>query len=116
MDPVNTRSEKRRHLFYYLKVFRTDTGELLGNLVDLSHSGVMILSRRPVEVGLEFEIRIEPMAPELGHAELRMTVQSRWHRKDVNPEYFVTGFQVTAMPPEQAAVIDHLIADYGFQG
>jgi hypothetical protein len=116
MDPVSTRSEKRRQLFYYLKVFRGDTGELLGNLVDLTHSGLMIVSKEPVEPGLELEVRIELVTPVLGRGDLRMTVQSRWQRKDVNPQYHLTGFHVTAMPTEAVAVIDHLIADYGFQG
>ena len=35
----NRRSEKRRHLIYYLQVFNSETDQFLGNLVDITPEG-----------------------------------------------------------------------------
>jgi hypothetical protein len=115
MDSAQMRTEKRRHLVYYLKVYNNATGELLGNLVDLTRHGIMLLSRDGVPAGWEGEVRIALPSPIAELTEIRMRVQARWNRKDVNPEYFLTGFQVAALPAEAGPVIDHLIATYGFK-
>jgi hypothetical protein len=116
MDSAHTRTEKRRNLVYYLKVYKGDTDELMGNLVDLTRHGIMLLSREGVEPGWEGDVRIALPSPVAELTEIRMRVQARWNRKDVNPEYYLTGFQVASLPSESAPVIDHLIATYGFKG
>jgi hypothetical protein len=116
MDSAQTRSERRRQLVYYLKVYSGDTGNLLGNLVDLTRHGVMLLSREAFPQGWAGEVRIALPQPIAELSEITMRLEARWSRKDVNPEYFITGFQVTSLPAEAAPIIDHLIATYGFKG
>ena len=116
MDGVAQRSEKRRPLIYYLKVFRVDTGELLGHLVDITHNGIMVLAREPFDIGWETAVRIELPSPYQGRDDIRLTVASRWYRKDVNPLYFLTGFQITAVDQAELATIDYLLEGCAFQG
>ncbi len=116
MDQEATRSEKRRQLIYYLKVISAETGELLGHLVDITHNGIMILAKHPFDVGLEVPVRIALPSTFQGKDELKVTIESRWHRKDVNPQYFLTGFQIVQAAPADLALIDHLIEAFGFQG
>jgi hypothetical protein len=116
MEQEPKRSEKRRLLIYYLKVFSAETGELLGHVVDITHSGVMVLARQPFENGWEGKVRVELPFEHEGKTEIHLTVVSRWHRKDVNPQYFLTGFQVTAAAPSELSTIDYLISECAFQG
>ena len=116
MEQELRRSEKRRQLIYYLKAFRSDTGELLGHVVNITHNGIMVLARKPLEIGGGVALRIALPFEHEGKTDIHMTVESRWHRKDVNPQYFLTGFQVVAVDRADVGTIDYLIDECAFQG
>jgi len=53
------RAKKRRHLFYYLKVFDSLTGRLIGHLVDLSPGGMLLLVHDPLAIGEDYRLRLQ---------------------------------------------------------
>ena len=45
------RKTKRRYLLYYMRIYDTDTREQIGNLVDITAKGMMIVNPRPLIEG-----------------------------------------------------------------
>lgn len=108
------RIERRRHLHYYAKVLNRDNGELLGRVADISLSGVMLIRAEMVDPGKIFAMRIVlPDAfEEGGHIDFEAV--SRWCRKDINPDYHVTGFEITHIDSKNERAIISLIKACSF--
>ncbi|MCJ7624575.1 MAG: PilZ domain-containing protein [Anaerolineaceae bacterium] len=109
------RKLKRRHLIYYLRIFDNSSGELLGHLVDVTSEGLMMISENSIENGKDFELRMVLPLEILSREELLFHATSIWCKKDVNPDFFATGFQISDIPMEDIAVIERLIRKHGFQ-
>ena len=111
------RKENRRHLIYYLKVDNSQTNELIGRVVDITAKGLLMISRNKFDTQLEIPVRIE-LGDELfeqtnGHLELN--IRCRWSKEDINPDYFVTGFEFINQTVEQESLINKLIDVIGFR-
>ncbi len=116
-DSKNQRHEDRRHLIYYLKVENSITGELIGRVVDITGSGVLLISKDKFEDMSEIPIRIE-LGDELFekmHGHLEMNIQCRWSKKDINPAYFVNGFSFIKETKQQKDIIEKLVDIIGFR-
>ncbi len=111
----NKRKVARRHLIYYLRVFNKETGELLGNLVDISTRGIMMVSDNPIQVGETYHLRM--VLPETvdGTREIEFEAQSRWCKNDTNPDFFDTGFELIDPPMHFLDAVDKLIDDCLFK-
>jgi hypothetical protein len=111
----NIRKVARRHLIYYLRVFDTDTGELLGNLVDISTRGVMLVSDRAIETDKSFKLRM--VLPETieGSREVVFNAISRWCGNDTNRDFYDTGFELVDPDSEFLEAVDKLVDDCLFK-
>jgi hypothetical protein len=116
MSMSDRRKLKRRHLVYYLRVYNARSRRLLGHLVDVSSDGIMVMSDRRLRLGRTATLRmVLPATPRRGRA-IEFEATSVWHRRDVNPDFWDVGFQVTSgLTRKQAADIETLIDDYGFR-
>lgn len=111
---LEKRKHKRKNLLYYLPVIDRNTGGQIGHLVDITRDGMMLISKEPIEKGLMFQIRIELPAVISGHVQIEFDAESRWNTKDVNPEFFDTGFRFRDINVRTAAIIEQLISEHGF--
>ncbi len=105
---------KRRHLVYYLKAYDRDGGNLVGNLVDITPEGVMLISEAPVEADTVFQLQVELPSGVSDRERLDIEVRSLWCKPDVNAGLFAAGFELRNADPQTAEDIEHLIAFYGF--
>jgi hypothetical protein len=109
------RKLKRRHLLYYLRVYNAQTGRLLGHLVDISPGGVMVMSQHRRRIGRTLTIRMvlpnQPRRVKL----LEFEATAKWCRRDVNPDFWDTGFETAGLTRKQAADLETLVEDYGFR-
>jgi len=110
------RKFKRRQVTYYLKVYDQTSGELIGHLVDISPGGVMLLGMDPCPVGNNFEMKIILPAEILGKTELFLNAECKWSARDINPDYYDSGFQLADISEDDAKVIEWLVQRYGFRG
>ncbi len=113
----NHRKEDRRHLIYYLRVLDQNTKEEIGRVVDITPNGVLLISKEKFENKSEIAIQIE-LGNELfekmnGHLDL--TVQCRWSKPDINPNYFVNGFVFLGHTKRETKLIDALVDLIGFR-
>jgi len=105
----------RRHLIYYLRVFDRGTDTLVGNLVDISPMGIMLVSDKPLDVGREYCLRM--MLPELveGSRYIDFNGRAVWTKNDINPDFYDTGFELVDPSQEFLAVLEGLLEELAFK-
>lgn len=109
-DSNDQRRLPRRHLIYYLRVFDRDSELLLGNLVDISIRGVMLVCEQPVEIGRVCRMRM--ILPDSG--EVQFTGICRWCRNDVNPDLYDAGFELLEFEDHFFDALDRLLEEFAF--
>lgn len=109
------RQLKRRHLIYYLRVFNNQNNQLIGHLVDITSKGIMLISENPVNTGVDYEMRMTLPAEILAKSDILLKGTCLWCKKDINPDFYASGFNVQELPVNDILVIESLIQRYGFQ-
>ncbi|MBI9050985.1 MAG: PilZ domain-containing protein [Anaerolineaceae bacterium] len=109
------RNLKRRHLIYYLRIMNRDTNELLGHLVDITAEGIMVISENQLEINKNFNFRMMLPKEIVGKEMLEFSAKSLWSKKDINPDFYDTGFKIDDMTEADSLRIDQLIHHFGFQ-
>ncbi|MGB3622686.1 PilZ domain-containing protein [Ketobacter sp. MCCC 1A13808] len=111
----NQRSVPRRHLIYYLRVFNAESGGLIGNLVDISTKGIMVVSDRKLESGLLFRLRMVLPDTVEGSKEVEFDAETRWCRSDANSDFYDTGLELIDPTNEFLDAVDRLVEDCLFK-
>ncbi len=106
---------KRRHLIYYLKVTHQADNHLIGYLVDITTEGLMLISNDPIEPQTEFPFRMALPEEVLSKNEIEIQARCMWCKKDVNPDFYASGFQIMSISEEDQIIITSLIRRHGFQ-
>lgn len=92
---TDQRQIERHQLSSYLAVYNARTGRSMGQIGNLSTSGLMLISLLPVMVGHIFDMQVR--IPE-GEGERIMNFQalSHWCQADVSPGHFDSGFSIVS--------------------
>ena len=107
------RKQKRWNLVYYLRVFESRSGDLLGHLVDIHTDGMMLISERHIPLGEEFQLQMEIPGDTKGSNKLiKLHAHSIWSKPDLNPHYNDTGFRITQLSPDALSGITQVIEEY----
>jgi len=109
------RKLKRRHLIYYLRVFRQPGGEQLGHLVDITEEGIMLISEQEFPAGLDYDLRMSLPAEISGKVEIDFKVHTLWCKRDVNPDFFAGGFKILEISDSDREIIERLVVKFGFR-
>jgi hypothetical protein len=109
-----TRALKRRHLVYYLEVYDDEAGELLGHLVDLTTTGLKLVSKQRIPTHRNYRLRM--MLPEgyFSQKDLYFEAQSMWSSNDVNPDFYDTGFSAPKLDITAQNIIRDLVNQISF--
>jgi len=109
-----TRALKRRHLVYYLEVYDDETNELLGHLVDLTTSGLKLVSKQGIPVNRLYKLRM--LLPEgyFTQKDLHFEARSKWSANDINPDFYDTGFTAPKLETKAQNIILDLVSQLGF--
>lgn len=105
---------KRRHLVHYLEVFNAEHDQHLGNVMDITAHGLMLVSEKPIEKDVEFQLRLT-LPKGIQKNEISFSAQSRWCKRDVSPDLYITGFKIISIRDQERAVIESLIHRHGFR-
>jgi len=109
-----TRTLKRRHLVYYLEVYDTKTHLLLGHLVDITTSGLKLVSRYPIPTNRTYTL--EMLLPDGYFSQKKISFQasSLWSSNDINPDFYDTGFAAPDLDLKAKNIIIDLVEQLGF--
>jgi len=110
----NQRRFNRYSLIYHLSVFQHDTKELIGHIVDISPEGAMLVSETFIPVGTQIQLDI--VLPPSFYNETSLDIKAESVRvcRDVNPDYYDTGFRFLSINLQQQEIIKYLINRYVF--
>ncbi len=110
----NRRQVDRRYLVFYLRIFDGMSSKILGHLVDISDQGLLLICDTPVPPNEDYRLRMRLPAQMKDRNEIVFTATSRWCRSDVNPDFFLAGFQMHDLEPSVRELIAALIRDFSY--
>ena len=87
----------------------------MGHLVDITTEGIMMISEEQITKGKDFSFRMQLPATISGREEIQFSARCLWCKKDFNPDFYVSGYQIDKIPPEEVKTITALINSYGFK-
>ncbi len=108
------RNMKRWHVIYYLRIFDRDAGSLLGHLVDITTEGLKMVSEETIPSKKDFSLKMEVPFEGGKTKEVLFNARSLWSKKDTNPDFYATGFNLESLDRDTIEIIQALIADLSF--
>lgn len=102
------RKEPRTHLIYYLRVFDRNTHALFGHVVDISQSGMLITSDKPMKSRSLYQLEVEDVSSIDRLTTIDMDAECRWSQEDDIAGLFDGGFQFI----EPSRQLDSLLTSY----
>ena len=105
----------RRHILFYSRVFDRKTGVFLGYLGNMNEGGLMIISEGAIDVDRIFLLRIDLPEDIYSRTVLNFKAKSVWCRKDVDPNFHNTGFELIEISKNGKDIISQIIDDYAFR-
>ena len=112
---VEKRKTKRRYLLYYMRVYDATTRQQIGNLVDITPRGIMVVSEHPIPEGQTCRLRMELTNEVADKPFMEFSAHSKWCKPDVIPDMYNTGFKILNLAPEDAKIILRIIEEFGFR-
>ncbi len=111
----NRRKTNRRYLLYFVRVYDATTRQQIGNLVDITPQGAMIVGLEPVPTGQTILLRLELTADIADKPFMEFPARSKWCHPDLEPSLHNTGFEILELTPEDAGIIQKIIRSFGFR-
>jgi hypothetical protein len=109
------RSNKRRHLLYYLPVIDSSTAKEIGRLVDITNEGLRILCEKTRAKGEILDILMDPPNKDKGEAPINLSIECTWAGASINSDFFEAGYVYKNITDIQKIDIDMLIEQFGFK-
>jgi hypothetical protein len=106
------RKIERKYLIYYLRVFDRSTNLFMGNLVDITTDGIMVMSETPIKQNTVFTLAMDLPEPICGCKRVTFDAKSIRCEQDPNPVFYNTGFQFVAIENGDVETIRTLIEEF----
>ncbi len=118
MVPAEEKKEKRqierKYLVFYLRVFDGLSNKVLGHLIDFSERGLMMICDEQIEINEDYRLRMCLPSQFKDKNEVVFTATSRWCKKDINPDFYLSGFQIHSLDEQTEKHIQSLIRDFSY--
>ncbi len=108
----NKRKQERKELNQTIPVQDVINGLIIGELVNITTNGMMVISNEHIETNSIFQFSLQLPRPLDGQDSIALGVDCLWCRKVENFSRYWAGFQVIDASPDSRQLIDKLIADY----
>ena len=100
---------KAKRSIIRIKVFDTDTGQLLGNTIDLNSTGMLLVGTDEISMGENMSVRLEHTFNT--NKNIVLPAKVVWHMASVKPGMYNTGFYFVDTTTEQTQFINNLIEE-----
>ena len=112
----NKRKLPRKNFSYYMRVLNKDTGELIGQITDISTGGFKLESSKPLPVNLNMELCIDQVNQISAKSYIVFSACTRWCSKDpYDPTIYNVGFQLLDMTPADYDIFVQMFNAYGIK-
>jgi hypothetical protein len=109
------RKIKRRFLLYYMRIYDVSTRQQIGNLVDITPRGIMVVSEKPLPEGQTTRLRLELTDEVAEKPFMEFSAVSKWCEPDITPNMYNTGFEILDLAPDDAEIINRINEQFGFR-
>lgn len=108
------RRAKRQSISYYIQVMDSSTNKNIGNLADVSKTGIMVDGRQALPVGQEIRIRMDT-TPEVANVlHIDFIGRVKWCQVDPSaPGIFDIGLEIINISSINAEVLARIAEKYG---
>lgn len=107
------RIDARLNFMFDIEVFNAVSDEYIGDLVNFSHNGLLLISENPIKIDTPFQLRIVIPYEINGKQEIRVKATSVRCNEDSYPLLFNIGFKMTDVSPEENEIIYKMITEAG---
>lgn len=114
MDPEYRKD--KRYLVTNMEVFWRDSNKMLGNILNISLSGMLIMHEAAIAVGTVLKIRIVRNHASDGLSDIAADVQVKWFRQNDISGLFGSGFEFLNTSKENRAQIQAMINSFAVSG
>lgn len=111
---VNRRKFKRYPLIYYLDTLDSETQRYIGQLIDISLEGALLIGKIPIPIGTKVKLNIALPAGYSDENHLVVEAESVRNCLDINSDYYDTGLHFINIDSLAQKIIVSLIDTYGF--
>jgi hypothetical protein len=94
-------------------VFNRKLRKPVGELVNLSTDGAMLVTEEAIKPGSNYECQMELKPPMMGCSQVHFKLECRWCRKNVTMERWESGYRLTASE-EDAYLLSYLVLGFKF--
>jgi len=112
----NKRAKQRHDLHFYLKVADSESGKIIGRIVDLTVDGMMLVSDGAWEAGKVHKAKIILTDGLLGLAtnDVEVSFTTLWSKPDLNPSLFVNGVKFKDLDAKARNSVEQIIRNISF--
>lgn len=107
------KSEKRifnrKQLICYMEVREQETDKRIGNLVDITQEGMMVMSDQPLGAHKIFNLKIPLKKKPGAHDYLNLQAKSTWCKKEMHANFYDTGFEFVNISQDCCREIDFIL-------
>ncbi len=109
---MKTRRQERTRLIYHLRVFDARRKRLLGQLVDITPEGLMLIGESQLPAGRKYSLRMDLPRNLMADTHLTFSAESKWCVKDQSENFYSMGFRIVKITPEALGVVQKLAQDF----
>lgn len=95
------RKEKRQVIDFFLDVTRVSDGQFLGHLVDLTYSGMRLVSKDEIPRSANYDVKIT-LPGEKEKKEIAFHAKCKWSKKEEEDYFNESGFEISGLSREHA--------------
>jgi len=110
---VNRRKDKRLQVSFFLRILDKDTDEVMGHVVDISVSGMRVLTDRSVSQDKDYTLAIDLTKDINFEQEVIFTAKCVWIEQDLSSGAYNCGFQLQNVTEKDQTIILKLIEQFG---
>jgi hypothetical protein len=108
------RNRERRSSSLYLQFVNQRTGQLIGDMADISAGGFRLESIRPIQPHMQFAFRIDVPPGISGQPFIKLVARSLWCRPDpLDSRLYDAGFEILSVDPGDRHALEMVIERYG---
>ena len=95
-----------------ITVYDQATENAIGQVVNLSTGGMLLISDHPIPVESVFQFRVALPGPIEGAVSLNFGAESLWDSPAMDENYYWTGFQIIDISESDSRILEILIEDW----
>lgn len=101
------------HFTCQLNVVDRFTGQIIGQVVDMSPEGMMLTGEDKITTNKNLYLTMELPEEIKGKTHLDFVALSHWWKKADEPGMYLTGFTLKSLEPADIEIINRLIEKFG---